>query len=73
MHLSPALLLSLLVQYSISAVYFLTKSDWLYTFSKPITARRGTRVFEPGDRDDYVYFVGEGLLATVWWDETGTR
>lgn len=47
--------------------------DWLHTFSKPITAKRGTRVFEPGDRGDYVYFTGEGLLATVWWDETGTR
>ncbi len=30
-------------------------------------------MFEPGDHGDYVYFIGEGLLATVWWDEQGTR
>ncbi|WP_262248411.1 Crp/Fnr family transcriptional regulator [Parapedobacter soli] len=45
----------------------------MHTFSHSVTAKRGTRVFEPGDHGDYVYFIGEGLLATVWWDEQGTR
>lgn len=47
--------------------------EWLHTFSHSITAKRGTRIFEPGDRGDYVYFVAEGLLATVWWDAHGHR
>ncbi|MFC3198130.1 Crp/Fnr family transcriptional regulator [Parapedobacter deserti] len=47
--------------------------EWLHTFATVVNVKRGTRLFEPGDRDDYVYFVCEGLLATVWWDENGNR
>lgn len=47
--------------------------QWLQTFSKPVAFKRGARVFEPGDRGDYLYFVTDGLLATVWWDDLGNR
>ena len=47
--------------------------EWLHTFATAITVKRGKRLFEPGDKGDYVYFVCDGLLATVWWDENGNR
>ncbi|SEL88945.1 Crp/Fnr family transcriptional regulator [Parapedobacter koreensis] len=47
--------------------------EWLHIHGKELTAKRGTRLFEPGDRGDYVYFVCDGLLATAWWDAEGNR
>src|SRR5690606_17399513 len=35
--------------------------------------KRGDRLFTPGQRPDYLYFVVEGLLANVLWDEDGRR
>ncbi len=47
--------------------------EWLHAFAKVMAVKRGTRLFEPGDRGDYVYFVCSGLLASVWWDINGNR
>ena len=35
--------------------------------------KRGERLFTTGQRPDYLYFVVEGLLANVLWDEDGRR
>jgi cAMP-binding proteins - catabolite gene activator and regulatory subunit of cAMP-dependent protein kinases len=50
-----------------------THQQWLLNHRKAMDIRRSSRLFEPGDRGDYLYFVCSGLLATVWWDTLGNR
>lgn len=50
--------------------------EWLHTYARVIEIKRGARLFEPDDDSrhwDYVYFVCDGLLATMWWDLDGHR
>ena len=48
--------------------------EWVYTWCAVLPhVKRGTRLFEPGDQGNHVYFVCEGLLAGVWWDAAGNR
>jgi len=50
--------------------------EWLHTFAREIELKRNTRLFEPDDdgrHRDYLYFVCDGLLATLWWDIDGHR
>lgn len=50
--------------------------EWLHTFTRVIELKRSTRLFEPDDdgrNQDYLYFICDGLLATVWWDLDGHR
>lgn len=50
--------------------------EWLHTFAQVIQMRRGTRLFEPDDDSrhrNYLYFVCDGLLATMWWGLAGYR
>lgn len=49
---------------------------WLHTFAREIGLKRGMWLFEPdaiGRHRDYLYFVCDGLLATLWWDLAGHR
>jgi len=47
--------------------------EWSHTYATAMSVERGTRLFEPGDKGDYVYFVCAGLLAAAWWDVDGNR
>jgi len=50
--------------------------EWLHTFGRVIELKRGMRLFEPDDdglHRDYLYFVCDGLLATLWWNLDGYR
>ncbi len=48
--------------------------EWLHNWCTALPhVKRGTHLFEPGDRGNHVYFVCRGLLAGVWWDAAGNR
>ena len=50
--------------------------DWLHAFTTVIELKRGMQLFEPdndGRHRNYLYFVCDGLLATLWWDLDGHR
>lgn len=50
--------------------------DWMDTHAMQLSVKRGQYLFEPDDdgrQKDYVYFVCEGLLGTLWWNERGDR
>lgn len=53
-----------------------THLDWLTTFAQVMAVKRNARLYDPDDegrQKDYLYFVCNGLLATLWWDEQGNR
>ncbi len=48
--------------------------EWLEAYATPLsTIPQGWPLHDEGARTDYLFFVLEGLLAAVSWDEAGRR